>query len=111
MDPGAMEKYPRLSGDFLQLSPGLGYFRVSGGICLLLPVWDFLGLTPDHFSGGGGGLGGKTLLPARDLRQLPFAESFKTESDQLRFANERPDGRGGGAGGKEPHRLRLQVVR
>lgn len=74
-------------------------------------------LQPDHwprgknyFFGGGGGLGGKTSLPAHDLLQMPFAESFKTESDQLRFANERPDGWGGGVGGKEPHGLRQQVV-
>lgn len=103
-----MENNPWLCcspGDFLHLSPGVEYFGVSGGTCLLLPVWDSLGLTPDYFSGGEGSLGGKTLLPARDLWQMPFAESFKTESDQLRFANERPDGRGGGAGGKEPHRL------
>lgn len=58
-----------------------------------------------------GGSGWQNLLPARDLWQLPFTESFKTESDQLRFANERPDGQGGGVGGKEPHRLGLQVVR
>ena len=57
-----------------------------------------------------GCLGGKTLLPAHGLLQMPFAESFKTESDQLRFANERPDGWGGGAGGKEPHGLRQQVA-
>lgn len=57
-----------------------------------------------------GGLGGKTLPPVRDLLQMPFAESFKTESDQLRLANERPDGRGGGVGEKEPCGLRQQVV-
>lgn len=88
MEPGAMENNPWLCcgpGDFLHLSPEVGYFGVSGGICLLLPVWDSLGLTPDYFSRGGGSLGGKTLLLARDLRQMPFAESFKTESDQLRF--------------------------
>lgn len=47
---------------------------------------------------GRGGLRGEALLPACDLLKMPFAASFKTESDQLRFANERPDGWGGGAG-------------
>lgn len=75
------------------------------------PCLGFPGAHSEHFSRDGGSLGGKTLLPARDLQQLPFTESFKTEPDQLSFANERPDGQGGGAGGKEPHRLWLQVVR
>lgn len=49
--PRAMEKYPWLFclGDFLQLSPGVGYFGVSGRICLLLPVWDSVGLTQTTF--------------------------------------------------------------
>lgn len=41
---------------------------------------------------------------------MPFAESFKTESDQLKFANDRPDGWGGGVGGKEAFGLQQQVV-
>lgn len=140
VEPQATKKYPwRCCGlsVFLQLSPGVGYFGSSGGTCLKArpppppptgprspaapaPQLEFPGAPPPARSPPllekllslevEGGLGGKTLPPVRDLLQMPFAESFKTESDQLRLANERPDGRGGGLGEKEPCGLRQQVV-